>query len=93
MQISSSSTTTSESQDPSSGDPAVSALQQQLLLMVARRTQPETPRVRSSRIVNVPGAGILKPVLCSDCLMELVRSDPEVYTAAGLWLCHLMVAY
>ncbi|XP_032346437.1 pecanex-like protein 2 [Camelus ferus] len=44
IQISSSSTTTSESQDPSSGDPAVSALQQQLLLMVARRTQPETPR-------------------------------------------------
>ncbi|XP_069321073.1 pecanex-like protein 2, partial [Eulemur rufifrons] len=44
MQVSSSSTTTSESQDPSSGDPAVSALQQQLLLMVARRTQPETPR-------------------------------------------------
>ncbi|KAM7050049.1 pecanex-like protein 2 [Molossus nigricans] len=44
MQVSSSSTTTSASPDPPSGDPAVSALQQQLFLMVARRTQPETPR-------------------------------------------------
>nr|XP_019568442.1 PREDICTED: pecanex-like protein 2 isoform X1 [Rhinolophus sinicus] len=44
MQSSSASTSTSDSPDPSSGDHAVSALQQQLLLMVARRTQPETPR-------------------------------------------------
>lgn len=48
MQSSSTSTSTSDSPDPSSRDHAVSALQQQLLLMVARRTQPDTPRVRSS---------------------------------------------
>ncbi|XP_053523286.1 pecanex-like protein 2 isoform X1 [Artibeus jamaicensis] len=47
VQLSSGSTTASGSPDPSSGDPAVSALQQQLLLMVARRTQPESPRRRS----------------------------------------------
>ncbi|MBZ3881663.1 Pecanex-like protein 2 [Sciurus carolinensis] len=52
IQTSSSSTTTSESPDPSSGDPAVSALQQQLLLMVARRTQPETPRHVSPELEN-----------------------------------------
>ncbi|KAM8819372.1 pecanex-like protein 2 [Rhynchonycteris naso] len=53
VQISSSSTNTSESPDPSSGDPAVSALQQQLLLMVARRTQPETPRLRSQDLEDM----------------------------------------
>ncbi|XP_045673940.1 pecanex-like protein 2 [Phyllostomus hastatus] len=50
IQLSSSSTTTSGSPDPSSGDPAVSALQQQLLLMVARRTQPESPRPRTREL-------------------------------------------
>ncbi|XP_054432728.1 pecanex-like protein 2 [Pteronotus mesoamericanus] len=56
VQIGSSSTTASESPDPSSGDQAVSALQQQLLLMVARRTQPETPRHLSQDLEDSSGS-------------------------------------